>query len=239
LLPTAFNDTKKQRFRWAFGGMQILRRNWRQLIPSPLVGQEMELAFQQRMSYTMGLLGWLNDLLFLVFTGFLLLTAAAFVNGWQLPVRQLAEWILLVPLLSITTGVLRVAWALRVTTKCSWRDGIGAFSSMLSLSWTVARACAAAIWSAEGSFLRTPKFEVESDLTRALRATTWETILGIVLLTAVPLVLNTQTSFEGILLAALLVWHALVYLSALRASLIEAYPVESDLLPDSPNSAAA
>jgi cellulose synthase/poly-beta-1,6-N-acetylglucosamine synthase-like glycosyltransferase len=239
LLPTAFNDTKKQRFRWAFGGMQILRRNWRQLIPSPLVGQEMELAFQQRMSYTMGLLGWLNDLLFLVFTGFLLLTAAAFVNGWQLPVRQLAEWILLVPLLSITTGVLRVAWALRVTTKCSWQDGIGAFSSMLSLSWTVARACAAAIWSAEGSFLRTPKFEVESDLTRALRATTWETILGIVLLTAVPLVLNTQTSFEGILLAALLVWHALVYLSALRASLIEAYPVESDLLPDSPNSAAA
>ncbi len=239
LLPTAFKDTKKQRFRWAFGGMQILRRNWRQLIPRPVVGQEMELAFRQRLSYTMGLLGWLNDLLFLVFTGFLLLTAVAFINGWQLPVRQLTEWILLVPLLSITTGVLRVAWALRVTTKCSWRDGIGAFSSMLSLSWTVARACAAAIWSAEGSFLRTPKYEVESDLTRALRATTWETVLGIVLLTAVPLVLNAQTSFEGVLLAALLVWHALVYLSALRASLIEAYPVEPDRLPDSPNSAAA
>jgi cellulose synthase/poly-beta-1,6-N-acetylglucosamine synthase-like glycosyltransferase len=239
LLPTTFNDTKKQRFRWAFGGMQILRRNWRQLIPRPVVGQEMGLAFQQRLSYTMGLLGWLNDLLFLVFTGFLLLTAAAFIYGGQLPVLQLAEWILLVPLLSITTGVLRVAWALRETTKCSWRDGIGAFSSMLSLSWTVARACAAAIWSAEGSFLRTPKYEVESDLTRALSATKWETILGIILLTAVPLVLSVQTNFEGILLAALLVWHALVYLSALRASLIEAYPVEPDLLSDSPNSATA
>src|SRR5690606_34176382 len=28
VLPTTFEDTKKQRFRWAFGGMQILRRYW-------------------------------------------------------------------------------------------------------------------------------------------------------------------------------------------------------------------
>ena len=32
LLPTTFEDTKKQRFRWAFGGMQILKRYWRDLI---------------------------------------------------------------------------------------------------------------------------------------------------------------------------------------------------------------
>ncbi len=31
LLPTTFEDTKKQRFRWAFGGMQILKRYWKDL----------------------------------------------------------------------------------------------------------------------------------------------------------------------------------------------------------------
>jgi hypothetical protein len=48
--------------------------------------------------------------------------------------------------------------------------------------------------------------------------------LGIILLAAAPLVLNTSTNREGILLAILLIWQAAVYLSALRASLIETLP---------------
>jgi cellulose synthase/poly-beta-1,6-N-acetylglucosamine synthase-like glycosyltransferase len=225
LLPTTFEDTKKQRFRWAFGGMQILRRHWRQLLPWRGEGP-LRLNVRQQTSYLMGLLGWVNDLLFLVFTLFLLLTALAFLAGTALPVRQLAEWILLVPLLSISTGVLRVAWALRATTGCSWREGIGAFSNMLSLSLTVARACLSAVRNPDGSFLRTPKFAVSSSLTRALNAAREETVLGTLLLAAAPLILHERTNWEGLLLAALLVWHALVYLSALRAALIETLPAE-------------
>lgn len=224
LLPVAFEDTKKQRFRWAFGGIQILRRYWRHLLPWPPSGGTWQLTFRQRLSYLMGLLGWVNDLLVLLFTGFLLLTTVAAIYGWQLPVRQIAEWILLVPLLSITTGVLRVAWALRNSTGCTWREGIGAFSSMLALSWTVARACAAALWDDEGTFLRTPKFSVRSDLTRALSAAAWEAGLGIILLAAIPLILNVRSDREGWLLALLLAWHGLVYLSALRSALIETLP---------------
>lgn len=233
LLPTTFEDSKKQRFRWAFGGMQILRRFWRQLIPWPSMGQKMRLDTRQKFAYLMGLSAWLNDLLVLFFTGFLLLTAVAYIYGWQLPVRQLAEWILLVPLVAITTGVLRVAWALRQSTGCSWQDGLGAFSAMLAMSLTVARACASALWSGEGTFLRTPKFSVQSDLTRALQAATWETALGIVLLAAIPLVLNVGNNQEGSLLAVLLAWHALVYLSALRSALIETLPGKSFELSDS------
>jgi hypothetical protein len=110
---------------------------------------------------------------------------------------------------------------------------------MLSLSWTVARACAIALWNDKGTFVRTPKYTVESDLTRALRATTWETILGIILMATFPLVLNAQTNREGILLAALLAWHALVYLSALRAALIETMPVNLVRPGDSPRSLSA
>ena len=97
---------------------------------------------------------------------------------------------------------------------------------MLALSWTVARACLSALWNDKGKFLRTPKFAVESDLGRALGAASWEAALGIVLVAAIPLVLNARTNREGVLLAGLLGWHALVYLSALRSALIEALPVE-------------
>jgi cellulose synthase/poly-beta-1,6-N-acetylglucosamine synthase-like glycosyltransferase len=226
LLPTTFEATKKQRFRWAFGGLQILMRFGWQLLPWFGSARSENLTFQQRIRYLMGLMGWFNDLLVLVFTGFLLLTTAAFTYGWQLPVRQLAEWILFIPVISILTGVLRVAWALRLTTGCSWRSGLGAFMAMLALSWTVAQACLAALWNDKGTFLRTPKYGLESDLTRALKATAWETTLGILLVASIPLVLNVRTNREGVLLAVLLAWHALIYLSALRFALIEALPVK-------------
>jgi len=226
LLPTTFETTKKQRFRWAFGGMQILKRYWRQLLPWSHLEGSGKLTFQQRLSYLMGLLGWLNDLLVLIFTAFLLLTTAAFAYGWQLPVRQLAEWILLVPVLSVVTGILRVAWALRLSTGCSWRSGLGAFITMLALSWTVARACLSAFWNDKGAFLRTPKTGLESDLSRALKASSWEAVLGVLLIAAIPFVLNVRTNREGVLLAALLGWHAVVYLSALRSSLIETLSVD-------------
>jgi cellulose synthase/poly-beta-1,6-N-acetylglucosamine synthase-like glycosyltransferase len=226
LLPTTFEATKKQRFRWAFGGMQILKRYGRHLLPWSRFERGEKLTLQQRMRYLMGLLGWFNDLLVLVFTAFLLLTIAAYTYGWQLPIRQLAEWLLFVPIVSVLTGILRVAWALRLTTGCSWRSGFGAFMSMLALSWTVAQACLSAMWNDKGTFLRTPKYGLESDLSRALKATSWETALGILLVAAIPMVLNVRTNGEGLLLAVLLAWHALIYLSALRFALIEALPVK-------------
>jgi cellulose synthase/poly-beta-1,6-N-acetylglucosamine synthase-like glycosyltransferase len=227
ILPITFEATKKQRFRWAFGGMQILRRYWRQLLPIPSIGRSEGLGFRQRLGYLMGLLGWFNDLLVLIFSAFLFVTALAFSYGWNLPVRHLTQWILLVPLLSIITGVLRVAWALRISTGASWRSGLGTFTTMLALSLTVARACVSALWNDKGTFLRTPKFTVESDMTRALGAAGWEALIGILLAAAIPLVLNTRADAEGWLLAALLGWHALVYLSALRSALIETLPVGS------------
>jgi cellulose synthase/poly-beta-1,6-N-acetylglucosamine synthase-like glycosyltransferase len=225
LLPETFEDTKKQRYRWAFGGMQILRRHGRDLLPLPGRAAGDQLTGAQRLSYLFGLSGWLMDLLVLFFTVFLLVTGAAYLLGADLPVRQLAAWILLVPLLSIGTGVLRVAWALRRATGVSWREGVGAFTAMLSYSLTVARATLAAMRHSEGVFLRTPKFATRSSLTRALRAASGEALLATVLLAAAPLVLYYTDDPEGLLLALLLAWHGLVYLAALRAALLEAMPV--------------
>jgi hypothetical protein len=103
---------------------------------------------------------------------------------------------------------------------------LGTFTTMLALSLTVARACLSAMWNDKGTFLRTPKFKQASDLTQALAAAGWEALLGILLAAAILLVLNARADSEGWLLAALLGWHALVYLSALRSALIETLPVK-------------
>jgi hypothetical protein len=91
----------------------------------------------------------------------------------------------------------------------------------------VAQACVSALWNDKGAFIRTPKFAVETNLTRALRASLWEAALGMLLVAAIPITLNVRANREGILLAALLGWHALIYLSALRSALIEVLPVRT------------
>jgi cellulose synthase/poly-beta-1,6-N-acetylglucosamine synthase-like glycosyltransferase len=221
LLPETFEDTKKQRFRWAFGGIQIIKRHWRWLLPFPDRGRSRRLTPSQRLDYLMGFLGWANDLLILGFTAFILATAISYANGTALPVRTLASMALMLPILAIVTGAVRVAWALRYTVSCSWRDGLGAFLSMLSLSWTVALACMSALISQRGVFLRTPKVAAANDIGRALVVTRWESALGVSLIVGMILLLNATFTLESALLAALLGWHALVYLSALRSSLTE------------------
>jgi cellulose synthase/poly-beta-1,6-N-acetylglucosamine synthase-like glycosyltransferase len=225
LLPETFEDLKKQRFRWAFGGIQILRRYWRELLSLDTEPASRRLTPAQRLDYFMGFMGWFNDLLILAFTAFVFTTAISYAFDFTLPVRTLLSWALMLPILAIVTGSLRVAWALRLTTGCSWRDGLGAFLSMLSLSWTVALACVSAIIHKRGVFLRTPKLAGQSDLGRALRVTLWESVLGTSLIVAVLLLLNVTFTVESVLLATLLVWHALVYLSALRTSLTEGAPL--------------
>jgi cellulose synthase/poly-beta-1,6-N-acetylglucosamine synthase-like glycosyltransferase len=225
LTPETFEDTKKQRYRWAFGGIQILRRYWRWLVPGSVWSQGRHLTLAQRVDYLMGFLGWFNDLLILAFTGYVLTTALSYSMGFELPVRRLLGLALVVPVLAIITGVLRVGWALRRRTGCSWRAGVGAFISMLSLSWTIAQACGSGLVHSRGVFLRTPKDSNAGDLARRLRVSLAEGILGVTLVVAVVTLLNVLWSFESVLLAILLLWHAVVYLSALRSSLTDSEQV--------------
>ncbi|MBI3286891.1 MAG: glycosyltransferase [Chloroflexi bacterium] len=221
LIPESFEATKKQRFRWAFGGAQILLRYWRDLLPWPRRHRPWGLTLAQRLHYAMGLMGWFNDVLILAFTIFVILTALAFSFQTSLPIRQVALWILVVPIVSIVTAVLRVAWALRATTGCGWRDGMGAFGMMIALSWTVAQACLAALWDSRGTFVRTPKFPAHNKPTKALQVALGETVVGMGLVALIPALLAIQSSPETMLLAALIGWHAAVYLAALRSALTD------------------
>jgi len=214
LIPTGFDDLRKQRFRWAFGGVQIMRRYWRQFFPWARGEKGRFLTPSQRFDYLVGGLVWFNDLIVLLFSLVILATSLSFIVGMKLPLRDVAASALLVPALSITVGVLRTAWALRITTGCTWAEGLGTFMSMVSLSFTIARACLSAIRHKNGVFLRTPKFQAAGSLVQALRSATWELALGGAMTLTIPVLIITYRQGYGPLLAAILAWHACVYLSS-------------------------
>ena len=55
LLPDTFDAYKRQRHRWAFGGLQIMRKHWQQLLP-----WSDGLSREQKREYGLGWLNWLG-----------------------------------------------------------------------------------------------------------------------------------------------------------------------------------
>jgi cellulose synthase/poly-beta-1,6-N-acetylglucosamine synthase-like glycosyltransferase len=81
IMPLTFATFKSQRFRWCFGGIQILRRHFRDMLPGPRT-RENRLSLGQRLDYLFGTgLVWFNDLLYLGFTAVLLVTAFLILAG--------------------------------------------------------------------------------------------------------------------------------------------------------------
>lgn len=214
LLPLTFDDLRKQRFRWALGGVQILKAYLLPLLGLGFGERRLRLTMSQRLAYLLGGFGWFTELLVLLFSLALLVIIGASVAGLPLPVRMLSGPLLLPPLLFIYTGVLRTVWALRQSARCSWLTALGAFWTWLSLSLTVARACISGLIVKKAAFLRTPKTGDSPSPFDALSGLRIELILGLALVAAVPALLLGQPSLQSALISGLLAWHACVYWSA-------------------------
>src|SRR5258708_35021602 len=55
LLPDTFEAYKKQRHRWAYGGLQIIRKHWRRFLPGAS-----SLTPNQKREFAIGRLNWLR-----------------------------------------------------------------------------------------------------------------------------------------------------------------------------------
>jgi cellulose synthase/poly-beta-1,6-N-acetylglucosamine synthase-like glycosyltransferase len=214
LMPFDFDGYKKQRFRWCFGGVQILRKHWRALVPFVRRPAGDRLTTAQRLWYLMAAVQWFGEPLQLAFTAFLITGALAYAVGGGLVARPLVETALLFPLVFLGLGILRFLWGLRLALHISLRDAIGAALSMFSLSWVVTQAALTALVRADGVFLRTSKARARTALGRALHSTRWESGLGIASLTVAGVVLSRESAVLGGALATLCLWQGLVYLSA-------------------------
>jgi cellulose synthase/poly-beta-1,6-N-acetylglucosamine synthase-like glycosyltransferase len=80
IMPLTFEALKGQRYRWCFGGIQILRMHWRSMIPGR-PNRANHLNAGQRWAYLAGALQWYGDLLGFMFFIFLLAGAANLATG--------------------------------------------------------------------------------------------------------------------------------------------------------------
>ncbi|MBK7456074.1 MAG: glycosyltransferase [Anaerolineales bacterium] len=221
IMPLNFESLKKQRFRWCFGGIQVLRKHWESLMPwAHWVDPKNQLTAAQRYYYLLSSLQWFNEFITMGFTTMLVISSIASMLGWDAGVRPLAGAVAVVPLVFLILGLGRFLWALRYRLHLTWTRALLAMGSFFSLSWVVTLASIQGLIQPRGVFLRTSKSKGASNLLRALVVTQWETGIGIACgLTGLFLALS-RPPFEGWLTVIFLFWQMSLYLAAPAYSLL-------------------
>jgi cellulose synthase/poly-beta-1,6-N-acetylglucosamine synthase-like glycosyltransferase len=212
VMPLTFEALKGQRFRWCFGGIQILRRHWRLMMPGWSSGRN-RMNQAQRWSYLSGAVQWYGDLLAVVFFLFLLLGAANVALGGELLFRKLSGFLLAaIPLLAVL-GLVRAVALLRRGTGATWRDALGAFMVWQSTSIVVARASVQGLFAKEAEFLRTPKTAEDARWWDAIRGNPAESLFALLGIAGI-VGSAAAGGFGGYVTAALLVWPTIAFVSA-------------------------
>lgn len=215
LTPSNFSALKSQRYRWAFGAMQILKHH----IPK-LVGKS-NLSFSQRYHFLTGWFGWLGDALQLIFTiGALFWTLAmlAFPKMFSLPVA-----IMLVPIicfLAIKAALGPILY--RKTMQCKWADIFGASLASLGLSHAIARGVMMGIIQKAGVFVVTAKGKTKASKWQFFSPIREETGILLAIITASFAMLYTRgfNNVDAQLWVTMLALQSLPYLSAVACQYI-------------------
>src|SRR5262249_39563802 len=133
LLPDTFEAFKKQRHRWAYGGVQIMKKHWRRFLPGAS-----RLTPDQKREYAIGWLNWLGAESIGV--------AVAILNLLWVPVVAcfgvaIPDKILTVPILAaFAVSFLHFVALYRLRVDVPRSQMAGAVVAAMSVQWTVARA---------------------------------------------------------------------------------------------------
>jgi hypothetical protein len=206
LLPDTFEAFKTQRFRWAYGAMQIIRKHWAHMLP-----RSKSLSNAQKRHFLVGWMFWLADTLG---------TGAAILNLLWVPVIVFVG--VVIPPLPFTVPIVAafvialahcaVLYAKRVDIP--FHCVPGAALSAMSLQLTVARAVLTGLVSDAIPFMRTDKGGNAKKRTQ--NPVAWEAALGALLaLSALVLVLiNDKQVTELTIFAATLAVQSVPFLAA-------------------------
>src|SRR5271157_5218246 len=208
IMPLTFEALKGQRYRWCFGGIQILRRHWRSLLPGR-TSKRNHLSTAQRWAYLAGAIQWYGDLLGLAFFAFLLAGAADLATGDGQTFRKLTPLLLTTMPVLFALGLARAVALLRRGTGATWREAVGALFIWQSTSLVVAKASVLGLFARKAAFLRTPKTSKHAKWWQALRANWAESALALLGAAGIAGALSKATQPSGLLLAALLLFPTL------------------------------
>jgi exo-beta-1,3-glucanase (GH17 family)/cellulose synthase/poly-beta-1,6-N-acetylglucosamine synthase-like glycosyltransferase len=213
LLPCDFAAYKRQRHRWAYGGVQLIKKHWRSFVPgrSPLTAQ-------QRGQFLFGWLTWLGA----EFLGVVI----AILNLIWMPLVAFAgiavpESVLTIPVLA-TFAVMFFHFMVlyRSRVRAPFLVSLGAAFSAMSLQLTVARAVAEGVFRDGLPFVRTSKGGNRSwERFPAL----WEGVLGsLLLLGSIVLYLTNDQQVRAIsIFSVVLLVQSLPFLAAVMIALLE------------------
>jgi len=172
LMPDTFIDFKKQRFRWAFGAMQILRGHARQLFGK----LSTQLTPGQRYHFIAGWLPWLADGLNLIFN----LAALLWTLGMIVSPRYFDPPLIIFSLLPLALFSFKTAKQFHLyqthVNAGLWQT-LSATVAGVALSHTISRAILTGFVKKDKPFFRTPKLAQRLSFTSALVVVYEEVIL--------------------------------------------------------------
>ncbi len=150
LTPADFKAYKSQRYRWAFGAMQILKGRW------DWMTRKGPLSSGQRFHFLTGWFSWFADALHLIFTLMAIFWTAgmvAFPSVFSLPMQ-----LFLIPVIGFFFAKAIFGIVLyRARVPCSWYDTLMASLASMGLSHAIARGILHGLTREKTSFVVTAK----------------------------------------------------------------------------------
>jgi cellulose synthase/poly-beta-1,6-N-acetylglucosamine synthase-like glycosyltransferase/exo-beta-1,3-glucanase (GH17 family) len=214
LLPDTYEAFKKQRDRWAYGGLQIIRKHWRRFLPGAR-----GLTRNQKREFALGWLNWLGAESIGVLVAILNLLWLPAILVFNISVPDKVLTVPIVVAFVVSLAHFATLYRLRVAIPTS--QMIGAAFAAMSVQWTVARAVGLGLWKDSLPFKRTAKGGATCrgpDF-----AAFWEGILAALLLIGALLVVltNHKEIRELNIFAGVLAIQSLPFLAAVLVAMLE------------------
>jgi cellulose synthase/poly-beta-1,6-N-acetylglucosamine synthase-like glycosyltransferase len=227
LMPDTFNDFQKQRFRWAYGAMQILRRHAAVLFR----WKDRSLTPGQRYHFLAGWLPWVADGCNLLFN----FAALGWSVGMIMAPGAVDPPLLIFSVLPLSLFAFKAAKLIDLYRSCVGarpRQIAAAALAGLGLSHTVGVAILSGLITRDKPFFRTPKQAKRHALLAALSSAREEWLMTIALLLAAWGVsaIDLMGSPDLSIWILVLLVQTVPYLAAIIMSLVSALPLPAKLI---------
>ncbi len=221
LMPDTFLDYKKQRFRWAYGSVLILRHHMMEMLGL----KSSKLTNGQRYHFLAGWLPWFADGINMLFN----LLAIGWSVGMALFPKHVAPPHIIFACLPVSLFFfksVKMLFLYRNRVIASWRQSLLAGLAGLALAHTIARAMLTGFITRRIGFFRTPKKAQANAILKALGDAREELLFALAMLLAtVGVMLRPDADMLDVRVwAAMLLIQSIPYLAAVTVSLISGLP---------------
>lgn len=222
LMPDTFMDYRKQRFRWAYGAIQVIKRHW----PILIGRKKSKLTYGQRYHFIAGWLPWIADAANLIFN--------IGAIGWSIAILAFPKKIdppmvefALLPLALFSFKIGKLIYLYKTRVDAPIRYIFGAALAGISLSNTIAKAVLQGFVTKDKPFFRTPKRASSHAIIQAILTSRMEFGMMCSLLLLV-ILLSYRKGFMMLdmhLWVVVLLIQSIPYAATILVSIISAFPL--------------